>query len=63
MEAISAAEATVAAAATREEKERVAAVAKRGKKERAAAAVSIFLFGLNKLFKHVEHVFREIVAS
>ena len=60
-EAIAAAEATVAAAATREEKERVAAVAKRGKKERAAAAVSVFFLGLNKLFKHVEHDFHEIV--
>jgi len=48
-EAISAAEATVAAAATREEKERVAAVAKRGKKERAAAAVSVFLFWLKQI--------------
>jgi hypothetical protein len=48
-EAISAADATVAAAATREEKERVAAVAKRGKKERAAAAVSVFLFWLKQI--------------
>jgi len=49
VEAIAAAEATVAAAATREEKERVAAMAKRGKKERASAAVSVFLFWLKQI--------------